>query len=244
ALKRSVQLRYQETVDLSDFEPKIRTLLDNHVVALPAETVVRLVNINDPDALAAVITESGVSEASRADRISSATRRVITERLDEDPALYRRFSELLEETILAFRQRRISEQEYLRKAFELAGKVASKDRGAAVPAAIAENTDAQAVFGVVEDILASPAEKSSIIDPMEIDSDMLATISLEILALITGKLIVGLWSNEVAQNALKNALDDYFIDELRDSAGLELPFEVIDRLQQDLMTLARARFPQ
>lgn len=244
ALKRSVQLRYQETVDLSDFEPKIRTLLDDHVVALPAETVVRLVNINDPDALAAVITDSGVSAASRADRISSATRRVITERLDEDPALYRRFSELLEETILAFRERRISEQEYLRKAFEVAGKVASQDRGAAVPAAIAGNADAQAVFGVVEEVLANKGEKSPIIDPMEIDDDMLATISLEILALITNKLIVGLWSNEVAQNVLKNALDDYFIDELRDSAGLELPFEVIDRLQQDLMTLARARFPQ
>lgn len=244
ALKRSVQLRYQETVDLSDFEPKIRTLLDDHIVALPAETVVRPVNINDPDALSAVVTESGVSEASRADRIASATRRVITERLDEDPALYRRFSELLEETILAFRERRISEQEYLRKAFELAGKVASKDRGAAVPTAIAGNADAQAVFGVVEEVLANKGEKSPIVDPMEIADDMLATISLEVLALITDKLIVGLWSNDVAQNVLKNALDDYFIDDLRDSAGLELPFEVIDLLQQELMTLARARFPQ
>ncbi|MDE3196873.1 MAG: DEAD/DEAH box helicase family protein, partial [Acidobacteriota bacterium] len=74
-LKRSVQLRYQETVDLKEFEPKIQKLLDDHVVAMPAQVVVEAVNINDPDALEAVVKEAGVSEASRADRIASATRR-------------------------------------------------------------------------------------------------------------------------------------------------------------------------
>lgn len=242
ALRRSVQLRYQERVDLSDFEPKIRALLDDHVVALPAGPVVRRVNINDPDALKAVVAETGVSEASRADRISSATRRVITERMDEDPALYRRFSDLLEDTIRDFRERRLSERDYLHKATELAGKVAAMDRGAPVPPAIAENADAQAVFGVLEDILAKPQANSAVLDPMDIDRDTLAGISLEILGHITGRLIVGLWSNEVAQNELKNALDDYFIDDLRDRAGLELPFEVIDTLQRELMAVARARF--
>jgi type I restriction enzyme R subunit len=33
-LKRSVQLRYQETVDVREFEPKIQKLLDDHVVAM------------------------------------------------------------------------------------------------------------------------------------------------------------------------------------------------------------------
>ncbi|MFN7244785.1 MAG: phosphoadenosine phosphosulfate reductase family protein, partial [Dietzia cercidiphylli] len=46
-----------------------------------------------------VVEETGVSEASRADRIASATRRTITEKMDEDPTFYRSFSELLEETI-------------------------------------------------------------------------------------------------------------------------------------------------
>ena len=39
-LKRSVQLRYQESVDLKEFEPKIQKLLDDHVVAMPAETII------------------------------------------------------------------------------------------------------------------------------------------------------------------------------------------------------------
>lgn len=86
-LKRSVQLRYQETVDVREFEPKIQKLLDDHVVAMPAETIIEVVNINDPDALKAVVEETGVSEASKADRIASATRRAITEKMDEDARL-------------------------------------------------------------------------------------------------------------------------------------------------------------
>ena len=36
-LRRSVQLRYQEIVDIKEFEPKIQKLLDDHVIAMPAE---------------------------------------------------------------------------------------------------------------------------------------------------------------------------------------------------------------
>ncbi|MCY3537700.1 MAG: hypothetical protein OXI08_06410 [Cyanobacteria bacterium MAG IRC4_bin_6] len=84
-LKRSVQRRYQENVNLHTFEPKIQKLLDDHVVAMPAETVIDPVNINDPDALKAVVAETGVSQASRADRIASVTRRAITEKTGQVP---------------------------------------------------------------------------------------------------------------------------------------------------------------
>jgi type I restriction enzyme R subunit len=59
-LRKSVQLRFQETVDVREFEPKIQKLLDDHVVALPAEVIINVVNINDPDALKAVVGETGV----------------------------------------------------------------------------------------------------------------------------------------------------------------------------------------
>ncbi len=37
-LRRSVQIRYQEIVDIKEYEPKVQKLLDDHVIALPAET--------------------------------------------------------------------------------------------------------------------------------------------------------------------------------------------------------------
>lgn len=234
-LKRSVQLRYQETVDVREFEPKIQKLLDDHVVAMPAETIIEVVNINDPDALKAVVEETGVSEASRADRIASATRRAITEKVDEDPTFYKQFSELLEETIRAYREKRLSEREYLNSVVDLASKVARKDRGRDVPESIRGDEDAQAFFGVLEGQL-------KIKDDEPVAGDEAASIALEIIDIIKSHLIVDIWSNEVAQNKLRNAIDDYFFDVLRDERGVDLPVEVLDDLELKIMDLARARF--
>jgi type I restriction enzyme R subunit len=129
---------------------KVQKRLDDHVVALPAETIIEVVNINDPDALKAVVAETSVSEASRADRIASATRRAITEKMEEDPTFYREFSELLEDTIRAYRERRLSERDYLNSVVDLASKVARKDRGREVPVPIRGDDDAQAFFGVLD----------------------------------------------------------------------------------------------
>ncbi len=234
-LRRSVQLRYQETVDVREFEPKIQKLLDDHVVALPAEVIINVVNINDPDALKAVVEETGVSEASRADRIASATRRAITEKMEEDPAFYRQFSELLEETIRAYRERRLSEREYLGNVVDLAHKVAKKDRGRDVPESIRANDDAQAFFGVLKNRLSTSGGT-------QIGEDDTATLAVSILKIIKDHLIVDIWSNDVAQNNLRNAIDDFFFDVLRDEKGIDLPVEDLDDIELKIMNLARARF--
>ena len=235
-LRRSVQLRYQEAVDVKEFEPKIRRLLDDHVVAMPAETIIEIVNINDPDAVKAVVEETGVSEASRADRIASATRRAITEKMDEDPTFYRKFSKLLEDTIRDYRAKRISERDYLTNVVDLASKVARKDRGREVPEAIKDNDDGQAFFGILEGALATD-------DGKPIDTGEVAAIALTIIDIIKSHHIVDVWSNDIAQNKMRNAIDDYFFDVLRDERSIALPIEVMDDIELKIMNLARARFP-
>lgn len=235
-LKRSVQLRYQETVDVKEFEPKIQKLLDDHVVAMPAETIIEIVNINDPDALKAVVDETGVSEASKADRIASATRRTITEKMDEDPTFYRRFSELLEETIREYRARRMSERDYLSNVIELARRIARKDRGRDVPEPLLGNDDGQAFYGILGGRLVGAEGEP-------LDRNDVAGIALTIIDIVKAHHIVDVWSNEVAQNNMRNAIDNYFFDVLRDEKGIELPVEVLDDLELEIMDLARARFP-
>ena len=234
-LKRSVQLRYQETVDVREFEPKIQQLLDDHVVAMPAETIIEIVNINDPDALKEVVEETGVSDASKADRIASATRKTLTERMDEDPAFYKQFSELLEETIREYRERRLSEKEYLGSVVGIAHKVARRERGRDVPESIQGDSDAQALFGILEGQLRTESGES-------VEIDNAATIALEILEIIQSHLIVDLWSNEVAQNSLRNAIDDHFFDVLRDERGIDISVDELDSLEEQIMRVARARF--
>ena len=235
-LKRSVQLRYQEVVDLKEFEPKIQKLLDDHVVAMPAETIIALVNINDADALKAVVDETGVSDASKADRIASATRRVITEKMDEDPSFYKQFSELLEETIRDYRQKRLSERDYLQGIIDLASKVARKERGQSVPVAVEADEDGQAFYGLL-------AGKMATADGAMVGPDQTAAIALAVIDIIKQHHIVDVWSNDVAQNNMHNAIDDYFFDVLRDEMGIEVPVDALDELETKIMSLARARFP-
>ncbi|MGE0180763.1 MAG: type I restriction endonuclease subunit R [Parvularculaceae bacterium] len=235
-LRRSVQLRYQEVVDLKEFEPKIQKLLDDHVVALPAETIIDIVNINDAAALQAVVEETGVSDGSKADRIASATRRTLTERMEEDPSFYQRFSSLLEESIREYRARRLSERDYLVRVMDLAQQVARKDRGKPAPAALKGNDDGQAFYGVLENELTRP-------NGMKISENEAASVALAIIEIIKAHHIVDVWSNPVAQNRMRNAIDDYFFDVVRDQKGVDLSVEALDEIEKKLMNLARARFP-
>lgn len=234
-LRHSVQIRYQEKVDIQEFESTIRTLLDDHVVAKPAETIINVVDINDLDALNAAAVDPKVSEGSRADRISSATRRTIAEKMDEDPSFYKKFSKLLEETIRAYRKKRLSERDYLKFVVELASKVASKDRDQDIPEEIQGDGDAEAFFGLLRDELRTKEQGP-------ISDDEVASIVFEIIYIIKSCLIVDIWSNDVGQKNMYNALDDYFCDVLRGAKGIHLPDDALDDLEPKIMILAQARF--
>ena len=216
---------------------RYRSCLDDHVTAKPAETIIQAVNINDPDALKAVIDESGTTAASKADRIASATKRTITEKMDEDPAFYKQFSEMLEDTIRDYREKRISEKDYLNNVVDIASRMARKDHGRSFPDSIKGDEDAQAVFGIVEPILIACSKDAG---AASVDA---ADISKTIVNIIKEHHIVDVWSNEVAQNNMRNAIDDYFFDVVRDQKGIDIPLDQLDELELQIMDVARARFP-
>jgi type I restriction enzyme R subunit len=72
---------------------------------------------------------------------------------------------------------------------------------------------------------------------------MLADIAQAIVGIIKQHHIVDVWSNEVAQNNMRNAIDDYFFDVVRDRKGIDFPVDQLDELELQIMDLARARFP-
>lgn len=228
-LKRSVQIRYQEIVDIKEYEPKVQKLLDDHVIAMPAEVIIKPVNINNGAELQAVIEEKGISTASKADRIASATKRSITEKMDEDPAFYKQFSEMLEEAIRAYREHRLSEKDYLNNVVDITGRVAAKDHGYRLPASIKGNDDAAAFYGILE--------------PIIVPNDEAAEVAISVIDIIKEHLIVDVWSNDLAKNKMRNAIDDYFFDVVRDQKGIAFDDDQLDTLQSRIMDLARARFP-
>ena len=238
SLRKSVHIRYQEVVDMSEYEPKIAKLLDDHVVAQPAEVIVEQVNLNDPEALQRVIEESGTTAASKADRIASATKKTITERMDTDPAFYKKFSEMLEETIRAYREKRLSEKEYLRRITEIAQNVAEGRRRDDVPPAVREDDDAQAFYGVLTPLVAQHlGDGDHAKERRGRDRDRRAQHRQG-----------APHRQRVAKRRRRkpdaNAIDDYFFDVVGPNMGIEVEPSELDAIERELMRVARARFPQ
>ena len=105
-----------------------------------------------------------------------------------------------------------------------------------MPESIKGDEDAQAVFGIVEPVLKMAANGGA-------SDDDAADVARTIVSIIKQHHIVDVWSNEVAQNNMRNAIDDYFFDVVRDQKGIDIPVEQLDELELQIMDVARARFP-
>jgi type I restriction enzyme, R subunit len=56
-----------------------------------------------------------------------------------------------------------------------------------------------------------------------VSDDGMADIARAVVGIIRRHHIVGVWSNDVAQNNMRNSIDDYFFDVVRDKKRHEHP---------------------
>ena len=238
-LSGAVRLRYAESVDFSSIEPRIRKLLDTHI---QADTVTRLnepVNIFDHSSFNQVKDEQGVyggqTTAARADTIAHAVKRTITEKMDEDPAFFSKFSELIQEVIDASRAKRISDLEYLNQVTRLRDQIVS-GRHDDAPAKLRDNDEACAYYGVVKPVyLAHNTFSEQELDDMAADTALAAQI------ILMDCRKVDFWNDLDARNNVKNAIDDYLHDEIKYKHGVPLSVEQMDEVIEKLMRVARRR---
>lgn len=232
-LRTSVRKRYAEVVDFKEYEARIQKLVDQHVGTGEVETITDLVNIFDSDAFAKEVEKLG-STASKADTIAYRTKRTIHDRMQEDPAFYRRFSEMLEDAIRAFREQRLSDAEYLRKVTEIAEKIKNRT-GDDIPELLAHRDVAKAFFGVLQDAFAGYTADG--FDPRTTST----TASLAIDEIIQQNRIVNWTNNTDVQNRMMGAIEDYLFD-LKEHHGIDLTFEDIDRILVLVLDIARTRY--
>jgi len=234
-LRSSVRRRYAEVVDFSEYEPKIQKLLNTHVGTGEVEKITDLVNIFDKDAFANEV-EKISSPAAKADTIAHRTARTIHERMQEDPAFYKRFSELLKETIQAFREKRLQDAEYLRQVSEIMNRVLNRtdDR---LPEELRKHDVAKAYFGVIKEILKR-------FDSTESNSDdVFAEAALKIDEAIEKNLIVNWFNNTDVQNRIRTEIEDYLF-EFKTEKGLDLTFEDFDNIMEQCIDIAKVRRAQ
>lgn len=234
-LRVAVKRRYAEVVDFKEYEAKIQKLIDTHVTTGEVEKVTTLVNIFDKDAFLKEI-EKLESISSKADTIAHRTKRTITERMDEDPAFYRKFSEMLEAAIRAFREKRLADRDYLNQVMEVAESIRTRS-GDSLPDKLRNQEVAKAFFGVLKDLLGRHCEDVSA------GRELSADAAIEIDEIIQEEKIVSWTSNPDVQNRMKNRIEDY-LHELKDETGLAITFEDIDDILEKCLDIAKRRYPE
>jgi len=236
SLKVAVKLRYAESIDYRDYEPKIKKLLDTHI---QADEVIQLnepVNIFDEHMFNQVKEEQGVYQdkkttGSKADTIAHATKKAITEKMDEDPAFYQKFSLLIQQAIEDFRAKRISDLEYLQQVVDIRNKVVGKVHDD-VPDILSGNEDAMACYGVLKPFFEDHAPG---LEPVVADT------AIAIYDILEKHKKVHFWDDEDAQKQAINEIEDYLYDELKTEKGIALSLDQMDEIIEKVMQVAKHR---
>jgi type I restriction enzyme R subunit len=232
ALRLAVKQRYAETIDYRDYERKVRKLLDSHIQSSEVAVVVDQVNIFDAEAFEAEIARLP-TPAAQADTIAHRVKRTVTEYMERDPAFYERFSHLIDETIRAYREGRLSEAEYLRQTREIL-KTVQTGHDESIPHSLRRYRDAPAYYGQIRD----PLSRYTV--PGVTPDDLSAEVAIHLEEIIEAHKIRDWAGNLDVRNQIKLAMEDYLYS-VKERHGLALSGGDMDLILDGVLDVARHR---
>jgi len=151
-VRRSVKVRYADAIDNAEYEKQMQNLLDTHLSVAGIKQITNPVDILDKDELEKELEELG-SLRSKADAIRSHMAKSIKANRDENPAYYDSFSKRIKDALEDYKNRVISEAEYLDKMKSIMADYREGTTNIVYPERIKGNVHAQAFYGVVSAIL-------------------------------------------------------------------------------------------
>lgn len=245
-LRASVKLRYAEEIDYRDYEAQIKKLLNTYAQADEIIQVVEPVNIFEREAFEAEVDKARGDRA-KADTIANRTKKTITEKMEEDPFFYRKFSVLLQEAIDDYRAQRITDAQYLAKVKDIMEQVRDGKTKEA-PDLLKERDFSRALFGALKEQLNDPGLRRSIVregEPDGTDVESSAAVAEQILVeaacsmedIVRNHAVVRWRENIDAQNRMRNDLDD-FLYALQKEKGIKLSFAQMDAIIEAVIRIA------
>jgi type I restriction enzyme R subunit len=239
-LRLAVVERYSDTVDYKQYEGQIQKLIDTHVTTEKVEVITELVNIFDKEKFQQEV-ENTTGKAAKADKIASRTAKYISEKMDEDPAFYKKFSQMLKETIFEYETHRINEVIYLMRVLEVMNNVLAHT-DSDIPEILQDKDVAKAFYGLsiesLNDKIKDPGIRKEVATQTALKVDELVQeavldngipiVDWEYKSSITGKLVID--------------IGDYMIDDVRDKYGIELSFGEMDEIAKKCIDVAKIRY--
>ena len=232
-VRRSIKIRYCDAIDNSEYEPLMQNLLDTHLSVAGLKQLTNPIDILNKDDFEKELEELG-SLRSKADAITSRMTKSISEKYDENPTYYDSFSKRIKEALELYKEKVISEAEYLAKLRTIMEDYRAGKSTVSYPERIKTNVHAQAFYGVLNAIL--DGVESELIEP-----DFVAEVAEEITKIIATHSQVDWTNNKTIHDRISQDIDDLFYGYEKDR-GLTLSFELIDKIIENVKTVALRRF--
>lgn len=239
-LRSAVVERYSDEIDYKQFEGQIQKLIDTHITTEKIETITELVNIFDKDKFQQEV-ENTIGKAAKADKIASRTARHITEKMEEDPAFYKKFSQMLKETIAEYEAKRINEAQYLNRVEEIMNNVLTRTDND-IPVQLRDRDVAKAFYGLTIEALSEKIQDFLILKEVSIQAALHIDDLTRQIVLDNGKPVIDWQFKTNITGKLLIDIGDYLIDEVRDKYNINLSFEEMDKIAADCIDVAKIRY--
>lgn len=239
-LRLAVVERYSDTIDYKQYEGQIQKLIDTHVTTEKVEVITELVNIFDKEKFQQEV-ENTTGKAAKADKIASRTAKYISEKMDEDPAFYKKFSQMLKDTIFEYETHRINEVIYLMRVMEVMNNVLAHT-DSDIPEVLQDKDVAKAFYGLSIESLNDKIEDQTIRKEVATQTALKVDELVQEAVLDNGIPIVDWQVKSNITGKLLVEIGDYLIDEVRDKYAIELSFEEMDDIANKCLDVAKIRY--
>lgn len=248
-VRRSVKLRYCDAIDNREYEKQMQNLLDTHLSVVGLKQITNLIDIMNRDEFEKELSELGTLR-SKADAIRSRLNKSISAKYDENPAFYESFSKRIQAALSEYKDRVITEAEYLNKMRQIMDDFGQGKSALNYPERIKNNVHAQAFYGVLSAILDKVSLSFGENESMQsggavctdrLREDFIAEIAEEITEIISKHSQVDWSNNKTIHDRISQDIDDLFY-RYECEAGLKLPYEIVDKIIENVKTVALRRF--
>ncbi len=239
-LRKAVVERYSDEIDYKQYEGQIQKLIDTHITTEKVETITELVNIFDKEKFQQEL-EATIGKAAKADKIASRTAKHISEKMDEDPAFYKKFSQLLKDAIAEYEAKRINEAQYLKRVQEIMNNVLAHT-DSDIPEILKDKDIAKAFYGLCAEALDNKFQDEVVKKEISTQAALNIDEMIQHAVLDNGSPIIDWQYKTNITGKLLIDIGDYFIDEVRDKYNISLSFGEMDDIANQCIEVAKLRY--
>lgn len=228
-IKKITQTVMAERVDFSKYEDQIRKILDKYVTAEGVEVLSKPINLSDVMEFNRFVEDAnnGLSARSKAEAIAAQTQKTISERWEQDPIFYDKFSRQVKAIIESLRMAKKEDLDSLLQQTKKLQKEVDDYEDNDIPESIRKQKLLHPYYRLLRQEL---NEKAS--------QEQLMEIAQSISKIIQQEKIVDWKENIEVKRRVRDILEDFFFDEVKGAMSVDISVEFIENFIENVWNLA------